>query len=213
MRSGFEYRRLATQLVRTGPVIVGVCRPKANHPDITVFTSAPEVRVLSSAGATRLHRSYDPVRLPLTSPSKPALRPLPPAKQVSPDYPHRPSGVPCPLPRRIERVRASIASPSMLPSSFCRRIGIRVSTFEACSGFTRVTARRIAQPPKAAFVTRLQPVRLPVQTARQLPEQSTILRVVPSSTGDPRLRGALQKSRIMTKRLSPEFRGVLGDGA
>jgi len=33
-----------------------------------------------------------------------------------------------------------------------------------------------------------------VQAARQLPEQSTILRVEPSSTGNPRLRGALQKS-------------------
>jgi hypothetical protein len=28
-----------------------------------------------------------------------------------------------------------------------RRVGIRIVTFEACSGFTRVTARRIAQPP------------------------------------------------------------------
>src|ERR1035437_291420 len=34
---------------------------------------------------------------------------------------------------------------------------------------THVTARRIAQPPKAAFVTRLQPCRLPARTARQLP--------------------------------------------
>src|SRR5271168_2770129 len=90
MRSGFEYRRLATQLVRTGPVIVGVCRPKANHPDITVFTSAPEVRALSSAGATRLHRSYDPVRLPLASPSKPALRPLPSCQTGLPRLPASP---------------------------------------------------------------------------------------------------------------------------
>ncbi|HLQ92542.1 MAG TPA: hypothetical protein VK148_21170, partial [Xanthobacteraceae bacterium] len=37
------------------------------------------------------------------------------------------------------------------------RVGIRIVTFEACSGFTHVTARRIAQPPKATFVTRLQP--------------------------------------------------------
>jgi hypothetical protein len=28
-----------------------------------------------------------------------------------------------------------------------RRVGIRIVTFEACSGFTRITARRIAQPP------------------------------------------------------------------
>ncbi len=43
---------------------LGVCRPKANHPSISVVTSAPEVRALSSAGATRLHRSYGPVRTP-----------------------------------------------------------------------------------------------------------------------------------------------------
>src|SRR5271170_6703390 len=96
---------------------------------------------------------------------------------------------------------------------FCRRVGIRISTFEACSGFTRVTARRIAQPPKAAFVTRLQPVRLPVQTARQLPEQSTILWAVPSSTGDPRLRGALQNSRFLPHGFLAENRGLLRDGA
>jgi len=47
------------------------------------------------------------------------------------------------------------------------------------------------QPPKAAFVTRLQPCRLPVRAARQLPDQSTILWVESSSTSDPRLRGAL----------------------
>src|SRR5215211_6740645 len=72
-----------------------------------------------------------------------------------------------------------------------RRVGVRDFTFEACSGFTRVTARRIAQPPRAAFVTRLQPGRLPGQAARQLPDQSTTLWVEPSSTGDTRRRGAL----------------------
>jgi hypothetical protein len=34
---------------------------------------------------------------------------------------------------------------------------------------------------------------MPDQAARQLPDQSTTLRVAPSSTGDPRLRGARQK--------------------
>jgi hypothetical protein len=33
------------------------------------------------------------------------------------------------------------------PSPNGRRVGIRIVTFEACSGFTHVTARRIAQPP------------------------------------------------------------------
>jgi hypothetical protein len=83
--------------------------------------------------------------------------------------------LPCPLPRWIERVHLSIASPSVPPSPFCRRVGIHISTFEACSGFTHVTARQFAQPPKAAFVTRLRSSQLPSQTARQLPEQSTIL--------------------------------------
>ena len=42
----------------------------------------------------------------------------------------------------------SIASPLTRPSPNGRRVGIRIVTFEACSGFTHVTARRIAQPPK-----------------------------------------------------------------
>jgi hypothetical protein len=45
--------------------------------------------------------------------------------------------------------------------------------------------------PQATFVTRLQPMRLPAQAARQLPDQSTTLRVDSSSTDDSRLRGAL----------------------
>jgi len=45
--------------------------------------------------------------------------------------------------------------------------------------------------PKATFVTRLQRCRLPDRAARQLPDQSTTLRVESSSTDDSRLRGAL----------------------
>src|SRR5258708_24574132 len=86
----------------------------------------------------------------------------------------------------------------MLPSPFDRRVGIRIRTFEACSGFTHVTAHRIAQPPKAAFVTRLQPCRLPDRTARQLQDQSTTLWVESSSTSDPRLRGARSKTPLVS---------------
>ena len=85
----------------------------------------------------------------------------------------------------------SITSPLVQPSPNGRRVGIRIVTFEACSGFTRVTAHRIAQPPKATFVTRLRPFRSPSQAARQLPDQSTIFWVDSSSTGNSRLRGAL----------------------
>src|ERR1700736_3069609 len=58
-----------------------------------------------------LQRSYYPVRLPPMPPPEATLRPLPSHQRVSPDYPNHLSNVPCPLPRRIERVRMSIASP------------------------------------------------------------------------------------------------------
>jgi hypothetical protein len=68
------------------------------------------------------------------------------------------------------------------------------------TGFTRVTARRIAQLPKATFVTRLQPARLPARGARQLPDQSTTLRAESSSTSDARLRGALPRTDFGLRR-------------
>jgi hypothetical protein len=42
----------------------------------------------------------------------------------------------------------------VLPSPNDRRVGIRLVTFEACSGFTRVAARRIAQQLKAPPLSR-----------------------------------------------------------
>src|ERR1700746_2740652 len=47
------------------------------------------------------------------------------------------------------------------------------------------------RPPGAAFVPSLQLRGLPTQAARQLPEQSTTLRVAPTATGDTRIQGAL----------------------
>ena len=91
----------------------------------------------------------------------------------------------------------SIASPLMQPSPNGRRVGIRIVTFGACSGFTRVTARRIAQPPKVTFVARLRPSQLPSQAARQLPDLSTIIRVRSSLTDGSRLRGALPTPELM----------------
>src|SRR5450631_2569505 len=55
--------------------------------------------------------------------------------------------------------------------------------------------------PKATFVTRLQPFRLPGRAARQLPDQSTTLWVESSSTGDSRLRGARSKCEILVLSL------------
>src|ERR1017187_9105152 len=53
------------------------------------------------------------------------------------------------VPRRIEQVRLSISSLSVLPSPVNRRVGIHDFTFGACSSFTRVAACQIACPPIA----------------------------------------------------------------
>ena len=106
--------------------------------------------------------------------------PATPFQRAEPNTPvDRSRGI-CRLPPRCTR-----------PSPIHRRVGVHDFTFEACSGFTRVTARWIAQPPKAAFVTRLRPGQLPNRAACQLPELPTSLRVDSSSTGVTRLRGAL----------------------
>jgi hypothetical protein len=66
--------------------------------------------------------------------------------------------------------------------------------FASCTGHpvrNTVMVLLSASRPQVTFVTRLQPMRLPAQAARQLPDQSTTLRVDSSSTDDSRLRGAL----------------------
>src|SRR6266566_1564877 len=103
----------------------------ANHSHLSVFESAPEVRVLSSTGITRPQRSYDPVRLPPWPSPDAALRPLPSPPTGLPRLPEPPF-------RRA------------VPTTPADRAGARVDCFPA-------RAALIAQPPKAAFVTRLQP--------------------------------------------------------
>ena len=101
----------------------------------------------------------------------------------------------------------SMPSPWMLPSPSPWRVGVRIEPFEACSGFTRVAAGRIAQPPEAAFVARLQPGRSPSQTARQLPDSSTSIRVEPSSTRETRRQGAHGDSLLnplLRRQTTPE---------
>ena len=157
---------------------------------LTHFASTSEVRGLCSAGVTRPQRSYAPVRSRPAHRLKAMVEMRPPTGRVSPDYPCCPSNVPCPLPRRTEQGHASMACLFVRPSPSVRWVGVRIGSFEACSGCTRVTAHRIAQPPEAAFVTRLRPDQSPSRTARQLPDSSTFIRVEPPSTSNTRLRGA-----------------------
>ena len=68
-----------------------------------------------------------------------------------------------PLPRRAGRPSDVGASGRpRRPSSDIRRLGARVDIFEACSGFTRVAARTLADPPiRRAFVPGASMVRSP----------------------------------------------------
>jgi hypothetical protein len=53
-------------------------------------------------------------------------------------------------------------------------------------------------------------LQLPARAARQLPDQSTTLRVESSSTDDPRLRGALPLSDSCTAAKTSLFDRVIG---
>jgi len=114
----------------------------------------------------------------------PTLRSLPSPMTGLPRLPESPFQRAVPTyPGGPKQVRVSVASLSVRPSPNLRRVGVRNFTFEACSGFTHVTARWIAQPPRAAFVARLQPGQLPNQAACQLPDQPTIIWMEPTSIG------------------------------
>ena len=167
----------------------------------------PEVRALCSASITRHRRSYDPVRLP---PGPPSENDVEAATLI-------PSGSPPITRTTFPTCRAHYPGGSrgcsrrLLPRScslppYGREVGIRIRLFEACSGFTRVTARRIARQPKAAFVAGLRPGQLPDRAACQLPDLSTIIRVRSSLTGGSRLRGARPFPNLLRmRRKRPAF--------
>src|SRR5215468_11757798 len=56
--------RLAIQLDLKFPYLTRCCQTHRQSPLLPSFTSTPEVRALSSAGITRPHQSYGPLRLP-----------------------------------------------------------------------------------------------------------------------------------------------------
>src|SRR5687768_9474655 len=68
--------------------------------------------------------------------------PLPLAHRGLPRFANNLSPVPFPLPRRtVKRALVDCLLSTQRPSPKFRRVGVRIFTFEACSGFTRVTAR------------------------------------------------------------------------
>jgi hypothetical protein len=104
------------------------------------------------------------------APSLGALPPLKPSESMSPRSIARP----------VYAASAKPASAHVL-TSFVTRSIVSLSNASETGGLANCSR----------FVTRLQPARLPAQAARQLPDQSTTIRVESSSTDNPRLRGAL----------------------
>lgn len=146
----------------------------------------PGINALTTLSDFRRDRRPKSTLRPLPSSRTDLPRlPEPPCVRAVPTTPADRNGCTCRLLPRLTR-----------PSPNSGRVGIRIVLFEACSGFTRVTARTLAQPPKAAFVTGLRRGRLPGHAARQLPAQSTTRWVEPSSTGVSRLRGAPEVADI-----------------
>src|SRR5258708_36657898 len=88
--------------------------------------------------------------------------------------------MPCSLPRwtgsgarwLASCVPARVSSLSVQPSQISGRVGVHITTFEACSSFTRVTACRVAHPPYVGFIARLHPGRFPDSGARKLPSST-----------------------------------------
>ena len=169
---------IATQSSRRSSDPSGVCRLIANH-------------LTSSASKTHQKSgSFPPPALPgfngtmTLSDSRvdrchfASLRPLPSPATGLPRLRDPLSRRAVPItPADRSRCVCRLLPQTVLPSPYSGRVGVRDFPFEACSGFTHVTARRFARPPKAAFVAGLQPGWLPIKAARQLPGQPTIARV------------------------------------
>src|SRR4249920_3636986 len=115
-------------------MIVGVCRLIANHLHLAFFESIPEVRVLSSAGITRLQRSYYPVRLPPMPPPEATLRPQPSHQTGLPRLPEPP----------FQRA---------VPTTPADRAGARVDYFPAHAGES-ASALSLSRPAQASLTLR-----------------------------------------------------------
>ena len=124
-------------------------------PSPRLVRARPEPGPLPSTGVTQLPRYYGPLR----------RLPRPAPRERVPSRPGSATGLPCcqsprayvlrPLPRRAERSSGvGVSDRPRRPSSIERRLGARIQPFGACSGFTRVAARTLADPPKADLCPR-----------------------------------------------------------
>jgi hypothetical protein len=174
------------------------CKAHCQSPIFHSFESAPEVRALCSAGITRPQRSYGPVRRPLGLPAFPAFAVATCSHNGPPTLARTTfANVLCPLPRRI-KTGASVGCLPLsrgLPQNPGGSASASLLSRPAQASLT-LPPHWLAQPPYAAFVAGLRPVRLLRQTACQLPVQPTTHWVDTSSTGDACARGAQDSRQI-----------------
>ncbi len=89
------------------------------------------------------------------------------------------------------------------PSPIYRRVGFRIMSFEACSAFTHVAARTVAEPPSAAPCTEvLQSMSLPPSTAPIATGWSDSCRAGFAPAEEWRLCTAHRRSQIDIKKSS-----------
>jgi hypothetical protein len=186
--------RLAIELLLKGPDLVGCFKTHRQSPS----ASSP------SSKACRKSGPFPPPALPglngrmdLSDPRssrhltwRSGLR-TPPAR-VSPDNPHCLAGVPCPLPRRTRTGALTGFLPrSARPSPKPRWVGIRIATFEACSGFTRYGPQACSTALRRPLSQGSDPCGYPHKPPVSYSIKPVTIEVESSSTGNTRLPGAL----------------------
>ena len=131
---------------------------------------APHLRLLSSAGITRHPWYYKPLR----HPERPdlALTGCRLARATPPDRASRVASTPLfhaccrHYPGGTCRCLRRSLPDRCQPSPISRRVGFRIERFGACSAFTGVAARMVAEPPLAArCIGVLQTMSLPPSSA------------------------------------------------
>jgi len=125
-------------------------------PSPRLVRARPEPGPLPSTGVTQLPRYYGPLRrLPRPSPRRDRYRVAPAARQASRVASHRVRTCYAHYPGESSDLsRVGVSDRPRRPSSNERRLGARIQPFGACSGFTRVVARTLADPPKADLCPR-----------------------------------------------------------
>ena len=189
--------RLEIELPLESPDLFRCLQAHRQSPRLLSVKSAPEVRVLPSAGITRHQRYYHPFRFPPAPPPEVTLRPLPSPATGLPRLPVSPSlrAVPTTPADRNGCIRRLLPR-STRPSPNLRRVGVHIFTFEACSGFTRVRPARSLNRPRWPLSQGFGPAGYPTKPPVSYQIKPTTVWVDPSSTGVTRRRGALRPTGL-----------------